>query len=260
MNITFLKSCLLFLASLTSGLIHAEIRYEQGQAWDLGKKRVLYTESHWSQFENGQIRDRTVLYRCSDGTPFARKTVSYSNSAWVPAFQFKDNRFDYSEALRWQNGQPRLQFSGPDGKGDRLLDNKPNLVADAGFDNFIRARWQPLNRNDKQALQFAVPARLKSYGFNLQRIGTTRYANQSAQVFKLGLNGLLGYIAPNIEVTYSSRDKRLLRFKGLTNILSDSGNKQLNAIIEFPVQDQPSNLTEKRTAQSILLESCKINL
>ncbi len=259
MKIPYFKYFLLLLACLTAKAAQAEIRYEQGQAWDLQKKRVLYTESHWSQFENGQIRERTVLYRCSNGTPFARKTVSYANSALAPSFQFQDSRFDYSEALRWQNGQPRVQFSGPDGKGERALGNKANLVADAGFDNFIRNRWQALNRNDKQSLQFAVPARLKSYGFHLQRTGSTRYANQPAQVFKLGLDGLLGYIAPSIEVTYSNRDQRLLRFKGLTNILSDSGEKQLSAIIEFPVQDKLSVLADKRAAQSVLLESCKLN-
>lgn len=248
------------LAGLAAGAVQAEIRYEQGQAWDLQKKRMLYTESHWSQFENGQIRERTVLYRCPDGTPFARKTVSYANSAMAPGFQFKDSRFDYSEALRWQNGRPRVQFSGPNRKGERALANIPNLVADAGFDNFIRARWQALSRNDKQSLQFAVPARLKSYGFHLQRTGSTRYANQPAQVFKLGLDGLLGYIAPSIEVTYSNRDRRLLRFKGLTNILNDNGEKQLSAVIEFPIQDKPSVLADKRAAQSVLLESCKVNL
>jgi hypothetical protein len=248
------------LAGLAAGAVQAEIRYEQGQAWDLQKKRVLYTESHWSQFENGQIRERTVLYRCSDGTPFARKTVSYANSALAPSFQFKDSRFDYSEALRWQNGRPRVQFSGPDGKGERALANKPNLVADAGFDNFIRTRWQALSRNERQSLQFAVPARLKSYGFHLDRAGTARYANQPVQVFKLGLDGWLGFIAPSIEVTYSNRDQRLLRFKGLTNILSDDGEKQLNALIEFPAQDKPAVLADKRAAQALLLESCKVNL
>jgi hypothetical protein len=237
----------------------ADIRYEQGKAWDMQKNRVLYTESHWSRFENGQISERTVLYRCADGTPFARKIVSYASSALAPAFQFQDRRFDYSESLRWQNGKPRVQFSGPGGKGERALANKPNLVADAGFDNFIRARWQALSRNDKQALQFAVPSRLKSYGFHLQRTGSTRYANQPAQVFKLGLDGLLGYIAPSIEVTYSNRDQRLLQFKGLTNILGSRGDKPVNAIIEFPANDQPADAEAKRAAQRVLLESCKVN-
>ena len=237
----------------------ADIRYEQGKAWDMQKTRVLYTESHWSRFENGRISERTVLYRCADGTPFARKVVSYGSSALAPEFQFQDRRFDYSEGLRWQNGIPRVQFSGPDGKGERALDSSPTLVADAGFDNFIRQRWQALSRNDKQKLQFAVPARLKSYGFYLQRAGNTRYANQPAQIFKLGLDGWLGFIAPSITLTYSNRDLRLMQFKGLTNILGSRGDKPLNAIIEFPLNDQAADAKAKRAAQMVLLESCKVN-
>jgi hypothetical protein len=237
----------------------ADIRYEQGKAWDMQKSRVLYTESHWSRFENGRISERTVLYRCADGTPFARKIVSYGNSALAPEFQFQDRRFDYSEGLRWQNGIPRVQFSGPDGKGERALDSSTSLVADAGFDNFIRQRWQALSRNDKQKLQFAVPARLKSYAFTLQRAGNTRYANQPAQIFKLGLDGWLGFIAPSITLTYSNRDQRLMQFKGLTNILGSRGDKPLNAIIEFPLNDQAADAKAKRAAQTVLLESCKVN-
>lgn len=239
--------------------VQAEIRFEQGKAWDLQKKRVLYTESHWLRFENGRLSERTVLYRCADGTAFARKNVSYANSALAPAFQFKDRRFDYSEALQWQNGQPRLQYSSRKSSGERALINKPNLVADAGFDNFIRQRWQALSRSNRQSLQFAVPSRLKSYAFHLQRSGATRYANQPAQVFTLGLDGLLGLIAPDIEVTYSSRDQRLLRFKGLTNILNDQGDKPLTAIIEFPLENQIVGAESKREAQAVLLESCKVN-
>ena len=78
------------LLLIISGAAHGaeSVRYEQGQAWDLQKTRLLYTESHWSRFENNLLSERTVLYRCPDGTPFARKVISYAPSRLAPAFDF----------------------------------------------------------------------------------------------------------------------------------------------------------------------------
>jgi hypothetical protein len=60
-------------------------------------------------------------------------------------------------------------------------------------------------------------------------------------------------------VIYGHKSKRLLRFKGLSNILNDLGEKPVQAIIEFPLQDKIVSMKEKQQAQAILLESCQLN-
>ena len=101
------RSAILLLLLIIPGFTSAveSVRFEQGQAWDMQKKRLLYTESHWTRFENNLLSERTVLYRCADGTPFARKVISYAPSRLAPAFDFKDARLDYREGLRWKNGR-----------------------------------------------------------------------------------------------------------------------------------------------------------
>lgn len=235
------------------------IRYEQGQARDPDSRRLLYTESHWTRLESGAPVRRTVLYRCPDGTAFARKEISYAPSPLAPTFRFTDVRLGYQEGLRWREGRPELWTSGRDGERAQTLANRPDLVADAGFDVFIRSRWPQLSAGERQSLRFAVPSRLSSYGFNLRRSAAVRYREQPAQTFRLGLDGLAGLIAPEIEVTYGRDSRRLLRFKGLSNILDDAGEKPLKTLIEFPVSDRVVGADDEDRARRTLLKSCQLS-
>ena len=252
-------ACAILLLAPALAAAKAEVRYEQGKAWNTGKTRLMYTESHWTTSENNALKNRTVVYRCADGTPFARKEINYTRSALAPEFSFKDVRFNYQEGLRWQKDGPELWFVRNAQRQQKLLGNSGTLVADAGFDVFVKNQWPALSAARRQSLQFAVPSRLTSYGFNLQRINSLPFNKEPAQSFKLSVDGWLGFIAPNLEITYSRNTKRLLRFKGLSNILNDQGEKPVNALIEFPLLDQVVSAKDQQQAQSILLKSCQLS-
>ena len=252
-------ACAVLLLAPALAAAKAEVRFEQGKAWDPGRTRLMYTESHWTTSENNVLKNRTVVYRCADGTPFARKEINYTRSALAPEFSFNDVRFNYQEGLRWQNDRPELWFVRDSRRQQKLLGNSGTLVADAGFDVFVKNQWPALSAARRQSLQFAVPSRLTSYGFNLQRINSLPFNKEPAQSFKLSIDGWLGFIAPNLEITYSRNTKRLLRFKGLSNILNNQGDKPVIALIEFPLLDQVVPAKEQQQAQSILLKSCQLS-
>lgn len=264
MKTSRLKSRILSLTAILPGLLLAgaalaDVRYEQGKAWDAGRQRLLYTESHWTSFRDGRPQARTVLYRCADGTPFARKEIDYTASALAPAFSFRDARDGYQEGLRWRNGKPYVWHVRAGTRGERPLAEAGDLVADAGFDEFIRARWQALADEGRQSLRFALPSRLGSYAFMLKADGQRRYRDAPAQAFTLRLNGLLGLVAPDIEVVYGRDNRRLLRFKGISNIRDDAGKDQLDTLIEFPLADRNASAAEKSQARALVLESCQVS-
>ena len=239
--------------------VMADVRYEQGKAWDAAKQRLLYTESHWTRYMNGAPAERTVLYQCADGTPFARKEINYLPSVMAPAFSFRDARHDYREGLIWQAGTASLWYSEDGDRKTRPLSAAPNLVADAGFDQFIKLRWSALAGEGRQSLNFVLPSRLSSYAFTVRTAGNQLYRNEPAQAFTLGLSGLLGVLGPDIEVLYSKDSRRLLRFKGISNIRDDSGGGQVDAVIEFPLTDKIVPTAEKTQAQSLVLKSCQVS-
>lgn len=237
----------------------AALGFQEASARDPDSGSLLYTEQHLLRHQDQQLRQRLVVYRCADGTAFARKRIDYAGSALAPAFHFEDARLGYREGLRREGGGQELWFqrSPRDQEQSARLDAGAGVVADAGFDEFIRRQWQPLVAGDAVKLQFAVPSRLDSYGFTVRRRGSDRVAGEDAEVFRLRLGGLWGLLAPHIDVAYARDTRRLLRFEGLSNLRDEDG-EPLQARIEFPKPAQPADEGRWRSLASEPLSACRV--
>jgi len=208
--------------------IHGEARTPGGDA-------LLYAEQHYIRHEAGEPSERLVLYRCPDGQAFARKTVDYGDALQAPEFVLEDVRFGYREGFADGAGFIRRDAGSPEQR--EAIRAGAALVVDAGFDEFVRAKWDALQRGDKVALDFLIPSRLAAYGFKLQRLRSEQQFGESATVFRLSLSGMFGWFADAIDVSYRDSDRRLMRFEGLTNIRRDDGESHV-ARIEFPPTDE----------------------
>lgn len=218
------------------GAAQAALSYEEGLARDPDSNRLLYREQHLVRRDGDRAVGRLVLYRCPDGTAFARKLLDYGRSAQAPEFALEDARLGYSEGLRRAGGGVSVFVREP-GAGTEsnapLAASAAALVADAGFDEFVRSQWLRLLSGKSVPLSFAVPSRLESLGFKVYRVGSAQLGGEPAELFRLRLGGLLGWIAPHIDVAYGRDSRRLLRFEGLSNLREDDGESQLVARIEF---------------------------
>lgn len=250
----------LLMLLLAAPSAQAAISFEEGLARDPENNRLLYREQHLVRRQDGEVLERLVLYRCSNGTAFARKRVDYRQSAQAPAFSLEDARGGYGEGLRrggdagtvWvREGAGEAERSAPLAAGARL-------VADAGFDEFIRRHWRPLLAGESVPLQFAVPARLESLGFKVSRVGAADLGGEPAELFRLRLGGWLGWIAPHIDVAYGRDSRRLLRFEGLSNLRTDDGDSQLLARIEFPRPAVGAGEPLWRDFASAPLSACRV--
>lgn len=141
-----------------SGTAIARLQSQQGMARDPDGGNLLYREQHLIERDDDGIRRRLVLYRCADGTAFARKRVDYDTSRFAPDFSLIDARDGYREGLRHeelgrQEGELELGqrevWSGKVATPTLLPVHEGVLVADAGFDEFVRARWSALMQAGK---------------------------------------------------------------------------------------------------------------
>lgn len=246
------------LLALGSGEALAGLRYEEAVARVPGQSTPLYRERHWTRYDGSRATDRLVLYLCPDGTPFARKRVDYRRSAQAPEFEFTDVRSGYREGLRRAKGPAILWFREGSASERSATANAARLVADAGFDTFIRGNWQALVAGKTLPLSFAIPARLKSLDFKLRKVEGRAVAGQPAHVFRLSLGGWLGLVAPSIDVAYGQQSQRLLRFEGLSNLRDDGGGKQLVARIDFPAADQAAGDGDWTSAETLPLKACRV--
>jgi hypothetical protein len=69
--------------------------------------------------------------------------------------------------------------------------------------------------------------------FRLRKLRATSIDGAAATVIRLSLAGPLGWLLPDIDVTYRDSDRRLMRYLGLTNIRDENG-ELLSARIDFP--------------------------
>jgi len=250
----------LLLAALWAGPLAASTRYLADTAWarDPVDKRLLYREQHALQLDaNGRLLERRVLYRCADGTPFARKRVDYRVDAEAPDFALDDARSGYREGLRRRDGRREafVQYPGEAERSARL--DTGAMVADAGFDRWARARWDPLTAGERRSLRFLVPSRLAAYEFSVQALPAAAVAGEYR--FRLRLSGWLGWLAPYIDVSYTASDRRLLRFEGLSNLRDDRGGRPLRVRIDFPAPAQPASAADFAAIDAEPLRACRVS-
>lgn len=251
-------TCAAALLALSSPA-RAGLSFEEGIARDAGGDGLLYTEQHLVRREGSRPLERLVLYRCADGTAFARKRVDYRQSVFAPAFSLEDARLGYREGLRRAGGPGEVFVREGAGEAERAAALDPQTgVADAGFDEFVRQHWDALMAGEAVPLHFAVPARLESLGFRIRRVGDTEVAGEPATVFRLALGGWRGWIAPRIDVAYGRDSRRLLRFEGLGNLRDDRGDRQLEARIDFPRPARPADEAQWRAFASERLSACRV--
>jgi hypothetical protein len=247
----------LLLAVLVPGVVGARLRYQEGTARDPASNALLYRERHWLRDDGDRPIERLVVYLCPDGRAFGRKQVDYRRSASAPAFRLVDARSGYAEGLREAAGA-RVFFQPAGGSEKSVLLASKRLVVDAGFDEFIREQWPALTGGTAVPLDFALPARLQSMGFSVRRVGQTQLAGEPAWVFRLRLSGLLGWVAPHIDVAYGQNSRRLLRFEGVSNVRDDRGRKEIIARIDFQLPARVVEDGQWQAAMRTPLVACSI--
>ena len=229
----------------------------RGAATQLATRQPLYLEEHFLRYRNGQIAQRVVLYQCADGRPFARKQVDYVDR-FAPDFDTLDVSRGLHEGLRSSSGQREVFYRETTSTNEvrKLLPPTSRMVADAGFDEFVRAHWDDLMSGQNLGLDFLVPSRLGVHGFQVRHVRAASTDGIPAQVFRLRLSGVLGLLLPAIEVYYSDAQRTLVRYEGLSNLQDADGNQYKARIVFLPQDRVASDVTAMHKAQEAALRPC----
>lgn len=231
----------LLFAPAASAVVASDGLVFRGSARDLQTGKPLYRENHFVSHPGTARELRIVHYQCPNSNAvFARKEIDYSLSREMPRFTLVDAPAGYTEGLRTlPNGRAQVfQIPGP-GRSERNapLASGEAVVADAGFDEFLRRNWAALERGQTLRFAFLVPSRLHAFQFRVAKNREESVEGATVSVMRLGLAGLIGRFLPEIEASYRKSDQVLVRYKGLTN-LRDAAGDNFSARIEFPQADR----------------------
>ena len=233
-----------------------------GSAFDADTNKLVYTEVHQLALAADEVLERWVSYRCPNGRAFARKRVQRSRLPAVPSFALEDRRLDYSEGLEVGSDKVAVFVREAGNKATirEVLEDVPsNLVADAGFDVFVRDQWDALVAGETVRFEFLVPSRLDFLGFKVRQTGEDTIDGRAVRTFRLALGGVLGLVVSGIDVTYDAESRTLLRFSGLSNVRGPDGDNYVVRIDFSPAarkaEDGREALDAARTEE--LVSSCE---
>lgn len=206
----------------------------RGQAYDAKTGVFLYTEHHKETYVGGKHVYSDVYYRRRDGSAFAHKRITFSESRIAPNYKLTDYRSGYVEGLRKNAGRSVTMFSRRS-KTDKLKSAQTVLpgpgVVDGGFDYFIRDNWSTLLGGKTMTVNFAVPIELDYFRFQIKKVATRNAGDETLHTFEFSIaSRFLAMFAESILVTYDS-NRRLREFRGISNINDDSGKSHRARIV-----------------------------
>ncbi len=240
----FRKSALLggvfLLAMMNAGNVSAEWTLLEGDAVDLATERLVYRERH----SMGQGSDgRWIMesdYLDAQGELFAERTVWFDPQyPQRPDYRLIDYRDNFEEgATTLSNGDVELYriIDGERSQTTIAPSKKRPLVIDAGFSALIATRWDELLAGERVTFDFASSARLTTIEFRLSR--ENGRAEEGVERFILEpSNWFVRMLVKPIVLTYSSQNKTLIGYEGLSNIRKDGGGNH-TVQITFPQSHQ----------------------
>ena len=241
----FTRAGAALLLAATALAVQAEGSF-YGYAYDLASGKYLYTEVHQPSFENGKEVASTIRYYAADGKEVGLKTLDYRADAYVPRFRFDLPGEGYAEAIT-ANGESItvLKISGRGKEKRKTIRREGLTAADSGFNHAVQDNLGKLVKGETVSFRFVVAGQLDSYRFKISKVGDGSFEGKPAVKLLVQADSLLRYIAPDLNLLYDVQGKRLLEYRGVSNIHDPTTGKAYNARIVYfskPPADAPKNL------------------
>ncbi|HVP68188.1 MAG TPA: hypothetical protein VMT17_13080 [Anaeromyxobacteraceae bacterium] len=194
---------------------------------------LLYREDHVVRRSGGRLLDATTTYSDPAGRVIAVLRSDFSRDPFAPSYEFRDLRSGAVESvdilrdgvdLRSPSGARRI--AAPEGPA--------RLVTGQGLDRLVRDRLESLMRGEELEVAYAIPTRLDTYSFRVRALEDGA-AQDRVRVRVEVSSWVLRLLAPHLEVDYQRSTKRLLRYRGVSNLADARGEyPEVEIVYAYP--------------------------
>lgn len=195
--------CALLATALGTGTVAAEptpAPYAEGKAYDRETGALLYREQHHCDAGHSRC---TVFYRDAAGVLVARKELDYRGSTISPGLLLTNYR---------SNTKVRVP-----------ADGREDIVVDAGFDNFVRDQWDVLEAGEAVDFRFQVAGYDSPLDMVIAASGRQKCTHGKLCLRVDAVSWLVRALTDPIELFYSRVDRKLLRYRGISNLRDERG-------------------------------------
>ncbi|MDR3418569.1 MAG: hypothetical protein P4L83_20555 [Nevskia sp.] len=218
-----------------------------GYAYDLDSGRYLYTEVHRDEIDQGHWLSGHIGYFDADDKPLGEKTLSFASDPYIPVYKMAQPGVGYSEGITRiaKDGIDMFKQSREKGLKNATISRYQPMTADSGFHCFLYDRMQDLLSGTELKFRFAAAGQLDSFSFRAHKVGDTEFEGKPAVQLKVEPDSLLRYMVSPLLLTYDPQTRRLLEYRGVSNVINPATGKAYNARIAFfskPPDDAPKNL------------------
>lgn len=205
----------------------AEVLRFYGYAYDLKTDQHLYTEVHEQHVEGDRWLRGSITYYRPDGERMAFKTLDFSKDPYVPVFKMTLDADGYFEGISDAGDPIVVERAGKKGQPESKRLKRDGLTcADSGFHSLIVASFDQLMKRETINLRLAVAGMLDQFRFRARRIDDTTFEGKPAVRFQVEPDSLLRLVVDPLELAYDPDTKRLLEFRGVSNIRDTETGKQ----------------------------------
>ncbi|MCB9654116.1 MAG: hypothetical protein H6729_08320 [Deltaproteobacteria bacterium] len=258
-----------------SSALPLESRGDQGSAPSTDVRRfegvaytengeLAYRETHEVHTRAGRLVRSVTEYFDPSGQRIGELLSNYERDPFAPDYEFRDETGRVVEGaelkrdglrLFYQGRGRFLPFSGNQVRADRATDDRglnerekdkleadsqsnvardtERLVVGQGLHQLARARMAELARGESLVVRFAIPSRFDSYLFRIEPVKT-----DDPQILRLRIaidSWVLSLVAPSIEVDYDPVRRRLLAYRGVSNLTNANGESmQVSIRYSYP--------------------------
>lgn len=190
--------------------------------------KISYLERHESEYRDGRVVRARTDYLAPDGKPLAYIESYFAESLAAPGHVFEDFRSGVRHGVRYEGGNAIL-FSRDPGQTEKVRNIGKGggsgilMVGCQGLFYYLQENYDKVREKRKVPLQLLITGTLDIYDFELELKGEK---DGVAEITIHISNWFLRLFAPKLDVRYDIGAKRMLYYKGLSNILDDKGKIQ----------------------------------
>ena len=141
----------------------------------------------------------------------------------MPTYVFEDHLRGYREGLRDEEGE-YIIFKQKRGSKEerRTVTNTEDVFSCQGWHYYLVNNLAALEQENVE-LNLILPSELKALPFEIQKV---RSAGDRVEAVLKFNHWLFRYFAPTLRLVYDSKSKKLVEYRGISNILDSNSDRQ----------------------------------